>query len=472
MRTAELLIAALGCASAVTTAVAGTAAAAPTPECIANLHAAPRAAGVACLESLRGSRAETLRALPALTKILRGSDGSTDYRQILATLDALRGLGAAAQPAAEAASALLPYRAAVYRQRDKQISLRLRTYLFATLADIGVPESAEPAVLDALANFDERLEPGELGAAARTAGALGPRGSPFAPYLVSLLSTRLSEEQFTLARYSLQFAPSESTTVQIEALRALGAVAERGDPSVIEALEHFTQTAQAGLDPRAVQAARDAIGRIESRVPGTSPARAAVDPWISADARAAAPDVDVPVTDQNGKAHRLEGLLDRPVLVAFVYTRCQNDSKCSMTLLHLANLQRMLAREQLSNKVRVLAITYEPQHDTPERLMRFATDRGFAPGEHALLLRVDPERQQQVVDELLVPVSYNTAWVSAHGIECSLLDARGRLVRKYSTVLWDNEAVMRDLERLLAESGSTRREDKPLRAGLQQLDFE
>jgi protein SCO1/2 len=452
MKTADFLITAIGCAAAGMLAVAGTAVAAPAPECIAKLHAAPRDAGVACLESLRGSRAETLGALPALTRLLRGSDGFTDYHLILAALDALRGLGAAARPAAESVSALLPYRAAIYRQRDKQISLRLRTYLFATLADIGVPESAEPAVLDVLANFDERVEPGELGAAARAAGALGARGAPLAPYLVSLLSTRLSEEQFTLVNHGLQFAPSESTTVQIEALRALGNVADCYDSSVLEALEHFTGAADAdGFDPRAVQAARTAAGRIEVRAPATSQSRSAVDPWIAVDARAVAPDFDVPVTDQDGMARRLESLLDRPVLVAFFYTRCQNDAKCSMTLLHLANLQRLLASGRLSDKVRLLAITYEPQHDTPERLMRFATDRGFAPGKDALLLRVDPAWQQQVIDELLVPVSYNTAWVSAHGVECSLLDASGRLVRKYSTVLWDNEAVVRDLERLLAE---------------------
>jgi protein SCO1/2 len=194
------------------------------------------------------------------------------------------------------------------------------------------------------------------------------------------------------------------------------------------------------------------------------------DPWIAVDARAT-PEVDVAVTDQDGKSRRLDDLLDRPVLVAFFYTRCQNDSKCSMTLLHLANLQRQLASQHLSDKVRLLAISYEPQHDTPERLTRFATDRGFSPGEDALLLRVDPERQQQVVDELLVPVSYNTAWVSAHGIECSLLDARGRLVRKYSTVLWDNDKVVTDLKRLLTEGGAARSEGKHLRAEHQEPDL-
>ena len=159
MKAAEWLIAALGCAAAGNLAVAGAA-----PECIAKLRAAPPETGVACLESLRGSAAGTLGALPALTALLRDSDGTTDHRLILASLEALRGLGVAARPAAESVSALLPYRAAIYRQRDKQISVRLRTYLFATLADIGMPESAEPAVLDALANFDERLDPGELGA--------------------------------------------------------------------------------------------------------------------------------------------------------------------------------------------------------------------------------------------------------------------------------------------------------------------
>ena len=48
------------------------------------------------------------------------------------------------------------------------------------------------------------------------------------------------------------------------------------------------------------------------------------------------------------------------------------------------------------------------------------------------------------------PANYNAGWINTHGIELSLLDAHGRVVRKYQTLLWDNDQVVKDLKRVLA----------------------
>lgn len=48
-----------------------------------------------------------------------------------------------------------------------------------------------------------------------------------------------------------------------------------------------------------------------------------------------------------------------------------------MTVARLAALQRQLGRAGLAERVRLLAITYEPQFDTPERLKRHTLTRGF-----------------------------------------------------------------------------------------------
>ena len=157
------------------------------------------------------------------------------------------------------------------------------------------------------------------------------------------------------------------------------------------------------------------------------------------------------MTDPARWAQALER--DRPVLVTFFYTRCQNSRKCPLTVSRLAGLQRHLEAEGLAERVRLLAITYEPQFDTPRRLARYAGNRGLALGPGALALRLEPERQQDVIDDLRVDVAYNTGWVSGHGVELSLLDAGGRLVRKYHAVYWQNPRVLEDVRRLLAEGG-------------------
>lgn len=163
--------------------------------------------------------------------------------------------------------------------------------------------------------------------------------------------------------------------------------------------------------------------------------------------------LDVGFTDQDGASGTLAELIDRPVLVTFFYSRCQNSRKCPLTVSRFAGLQRRLGEAGLGERVRLLAITYEPQFDTPERLARYATSRGFDLGPTARALRLDPERQQQVIDDLAVDVAYNSGWVSGHGVELSLLDAEGRLVRKYHSILWHDPRVVEDVRRLLADGG-------------------
>jgi protein SCO1/2 len=191
-----------------------------------------------------------------------------------------------------------------------------------------------------------------------------------------------------------------------------------------------------------------------SGVLGSSPEAAGIPlftPWVPAGERNRLQNLDIAFKDQDGRSGVLGHLVDKPVLITFFYTRCQNSRKCSMAVSRLGALQRHLAQAGIADKVRLLAITYEPQFDTPDRINRYATDRGLRLGENALALQLDAERHQRLVDELQAPVNYNAGWVNAHGVELSLLDAGGRLVRKYTTVLWDNDQVEKDLKRVMTE---------------------
>jgi protein SCO1/2 len=117
----------------------------------------------------------------------------------------------------------------------------------------------------------------------------------------------------------------------------------------------------------------------------------------------------------------------------------------------LAALQRQLTELKIDDKVRLIAITYEPQFDTPERLSRYGLDRGFRFNEHARAIQLESKRHRRLIDELDAPVNYNAGWVNIHGVALHLLDATGSVVRKYHTLLWDNNQVAADVRRLLDE---------------------
>jgi cytochrome oxidase Cu insertion factor (SCO1/SenC/PrrC family) len=173
--------------------------------------------------------------------------------------------------------------------------------------------------------------------------------------------------------------------------------------------------------------------------------------WRAPDQRRRLRNLDISYKDQDAKPGILGDLVNQPVLITFFYTRCQNSSKCSAAVSRLAALQRQLAQSGTADKVRLLAITYEPQFDTPERINRYGHDRGLRFNENVLALQLDPERHQRLVDELEAPVNYNAGWVNTHGVELTLIDARAGLVRKYHTMLWDNNQVVDDSKRALKE---------------------
>ncbi len=200
--------------------------------------------------------------LRTATRTLQTSDGGTDHEEVAAALDSLRALGANAAPAAETVSGLLAHQSKLYADRDKALVARLRAYAVVTLSDIGYPSTAFPILFDTLAHPDERGAPVEVGAAAHAAGTLGPRGRPFLPYLVEILTLeRFGVEEFSLARYDPLFPAVEATTVQLEAIRSLSLIATAADVDVSSALEDLTGDA----DPRVRSAARQAVTRIQRR---------------------------------------------------------------------------------------------------------------------------------------------------------------------------------------------------------------
>jgi hypothetical protein len=239
------------------------------------LWADPLAASVQpCLERLKEADPEARRlclrkleaATPALCDLLAKSDGATDHLLVASILDGFRSLGPRAAPAAETLSGLLPHRNKLYKDRDKWLVIRLRAYIAVTLSEIGFPSSAVPALLDTLAHADEGMVALEIGAAARAAGSLGPRGRALIPYLLDTLALRISEEEFSLERYALQFPPDEATTVQLEAVRSLGRIAAAEDGEVLTALRQLAEDqGQSGLDPRVAREARRALELLQPK---------------------------------------------------------------------------------------------------------------------------------------------------------------------------------------------------------------
>lgn len=82
---------------------------------------------------------------------------------------------------------------------------------------------------------------------------------------------------------------------------------------------------------------------------------------------------DGDVIDSEGKAWRLHQLMgDKLVLLSFIYSTCSDVNGCPLATTVLRKLYRHLQNEpQLQDKVRLLTLSFNPQHDTPEQMREF-----------------------------------------------------------------------------------------------------
>ncbi len=88
---------------------------------------------------------------------------------------------------------------------------------------------------------------------------------------------------------------------------------------------------------------------------------------------------DVTLTDQNGRAVRLERDVvgDRIVVADFVYTSCT--TVCPVVSAIMSEVQSRLG-DRVGRDVKLVSLTVDPARDTPARLREYAGTHGAGPG--------------------------------------------------------------------------------------------
>lgn len=176
-----------------------------------------------------------------------------------------------------------------------------------------------------------------------------------------------------------------------------------------------------------------------------------VTPWVLPALRVRLP-LSHLVTRHDGERVNLLGLVGKPMAVSFAYTRCANPNKCRKVTRTMGELREKLTAAGILGRVRLLLITYDAEWDTLSDLTEFARVNNLELDEHAMFLRPDMGAERALYRDLKLKASFNAAGVTMHRIEMLLIDSAGRLARKYHTLIWDNDQVVEDLERLIDEA--------------------
>ncbi len=166
---------------------------------------------------------------------------------------------------------------------------------------------------------------------------------------------------------------------------------------------------------------------------------------------------DGEIIDAQGRTTGLHDLFeDRAVVLAFIYTRCGDVNGCPLATFVFQQTARRLATEPaLSDKVRLLSLSFDPDHDTPTVLADYAESfavprvdwRFITPAGHTALRQLLRGYGQSVVRDA-------SGTPRSHILRVYLIDQKKRIRNLYSTSFLHAETVINDLKTILNDNPS------------------
>ena len=170
---------------------------------------------------------------------------------------------------------------------------------------------------------------------------------------------------------------------------------------------------------------------------------------------------DGQVLDTAGDPRRLHDVLDRKIVVlSFIYTRCSDVNGCPLASYVLERVrENLLAKPDLADAVRLVSVSFDPDHDTPATMARYAERFGGADGDWQFLTcasRVELEPLLRAYDQWVIPeidengVSLGTM---SHLLRVYLIDRDKRVRNIYSVSFLHPDTIANDIRTLLLETG-------------------
>jgi protein SCO1/2 len=153
------------------------------------------------------------------------------------------------------------------------------------------------------------------------------------------------------------------------------------------------------------------------------------------------------LTTQDGAWLALQDLRGKVVVVTFIYTSCTDT--CPLLTAKLAGLQVRLGTD-FGTKVFFVAITVDPERDTPQVLQRYAQAHGANLAGWAFLTGT-PVALQQVARHYGIYAKKTPRGAVDHTFLTSLIDSSGTLRVQYLGVRFDPEELLRDIQALVQE---------------------
>ena len=152
---------------------------------------------------------------------------------------------------------------------------------------------------------------------------------------------------------------------------------------------------------------------------------------------------DAAFIDQANRRRSIAEWRGSATLITFIYTQCPLPNFCPLMDQNFAKLQKAIAADAgLKAKARLVSVSFDPEHDTPEVLAKHATRLGadaaiwtFLTGDRATVDKFAARLGVGVLREDTI----------THNLRTVLMGADGRIAHIYSGNEWAIATVLADL---------------------------
>jgi protein SCO1/2 len=167
---------------------------------------------------------------------------------------------------------------------------------------------------------------------------------------------------------------------------------------------------------------------------------------------------DFKLRNQDGRVIHLSQFHGSALVVTFIYTRCPSPEFCPRVTRNFATLEKQLAGDRaLYSKTHLLCVSFDPEHDTPERLRAYGVTyigsdakSAFAHWDFAV-----PEKPVLVEMAKFFDLGMTNEADSTitHTLSTTLIGPNGKVVRFYPGNEWTPEQVLADVKQSAASAG-------------------
>ncbi len=150
---------------------------------------------------------------------------------------------------------------------------------------------------------------------------------------------------------------------------------------------------------------------------------------------------DTAFVDQTGRPFRFSQLRGEDVVLAFVYTRCQDPQMCPLISSHF----NLMQREMGTRPLHLVEVTLDPSYDRPPVLARYGRLFGADPRRWTLAVG-DAQKTLDFAARFGIAVFHDPGAGLIHSENTVEIGPDGTILRMYPDASWQPDAILADID--------------------------